>query len=312
MEKTTMRDAFFNTLYKMALEDKDIVVVTADMGAPALDQFAANMNGTQYINVGIAEQNAVLIAAGLAMSGKKVFVYAIMPFITLRCYEMIKVDLCLMDLPVTIVGVGAGFSYDESGPTHHCTEDITIMRVLPNMTVLSPSDSVMASMMAKDLCGISHPHYIRLDRQVLPILYKPDRPLSWGFTQLKDGWDILIIATGNMVHTALDVADKLSEYYSIKARVVDLYRIKPMYEGLFISEMDKPNRLATLEEHQLRGGMGSAVLELLADNDVTMPVKRFGINDKYSYVYGGRANIQKAYGLDADTITKKILEWCNE
>lgn len=130
IQNITMRDAFLNRLYDIAKENRDIILISADMGAPALDKFRSDLS-SQFINVGIAEANLVTIATGMALSGKKVFIYAIMPFVTSRCYEMIKVDLSLMNVPVTAIGVGAGFSYDDSGPTHHSTEDISIMRTLP-------------------------------------------------------------------------------------------------------------------------------------------------------------------------------------
>ena len=126
MKKITMRDTFWNRVYELAKEDKDVIVVAADMGAPALDKFRTDLTN-QFVNAGIAEQNAMLISTGLALAGKKVFVYAIAPFITMRCYEQIRNYPAGMDLPVTVVGVGAGFSYEDSGPTHHSIEDITIL-----------------------------------------------------------------------------------------------------------------------------------------------------------------------------------------
>ena len=129
-----MRDALFNRLYEIAKNDKDVVIVSADMGAPALDRFRRDLSN-QFINTGIAEQNTILVSAGLTLGNKKVFAYAIAPFITLRCYEQIKIELAAMNIPVTLIGVGAGFSYDDSGPTHHTLEDLSIMRVLPNIIV---------------------------------------------------------------------------------------------------------------------------------------------------------------------------------
>jgi len=146
-EKITMRDAFFNRVYELAKGDKNIMIVSADMGAPSIDKFRDNLK-EQYVDTGIAEQNAVLVASGLALSGKKPFVYAIMPFVTTRVHEFAKLELGLMKLPVTIVGVGTGYSYDDSGPTHHTIEDISIMRAIPNLEILSPSDSNMASFFA--------------------------------------------------------------------------------------------------------------------------------------------------------------------
>ena len=307
MENISQRDAFFNTLYEIAKKDRDVVLVSADMGAPSLDKFREDLS-EQYVNVGIAEQNMVTVATGLALGGKTVFMYAIMPFVTLRCYEMIKVELCMMNLPVTAVGVGSGVSYDDSGPTHHSTEDIAIMRALPNMTILNASDSIMSARFAETTCNISGPHYVRLDREKLPQIYKQGSDFSAGLTSLKTGKDICIVATGNMVHRASEVANKLAER-SVDAGIIDLYRLKPVNEDLLVKSVAKSQRIVTLEENLLNGGMGSAVAEVLADNDKLMPLKRFGLPDKYFFKYGGRANLQTLGGLDADSITQSILKW---
>jgi len=307
MENISMRDAFFNELYEIAKRDRDVVLISADLGAPSLDKFRRDL-GAQFINVGIAEQNMVTVATGLALNGKKVFIYAIMPFVTLRCYEMIKVNLSLMNMPVTIVGVGAGFSYDDSGPTHHSTEDIAIIRVLPNMAILSSSDAVMAAKFAEMSYKMSGPNYVRLDRQILPLIYNQDCSFSDGLTKLKTGEDICIISTGNMVHRALEVSKKLKEH-SIGAGVIDLYRIRPINEELLLDSIEQSKRIVTLEEHLLAGGIGSAVAEILIDNDKTICLKRIGIRDKYYYAYGGRNNIQSLCGLDTDSVSKTILEW---
>lgn len=310
MENISMRDAFFNELYEIARKDRNIIIVSADMGAPSLDKFRKDL-GNQFINVGIAEQNMVTVATGLALNGKRVFIYAIMPFATLRCYEMIKVNLSLMNIPVTIIGVGAGFSYDDSGPTHHSTEDIAVIRVLPNMTILSPSDSIMAAKFARMSCKMSGPNYVRLDREILPLIYKQDTSFSDGLTNLKAGKDVCIISTGNMVHRAIEVSNKLKEH-SINAGVIDLYRIRPINEELLLNSIGQSKRIVTLEEHLLTGGMGSAVAEILIDNGKTTPLKRIGIQDKYYYAYGGRNNIQSLCGLDTDSVTKTTLEWLSK
>lgn len=307
MNKISMRDAFFDALYTIAKKDRNVVVISADMGAPALDKFRKDL-ASQFINVGIAEANMVTVAAGLALCGKKVYIYAIMPFVTLRCYEMIKVDLSLMNIPVTAVGVGAGFSYDDSGPTHHSTEDIAIMRTLPNMTILNPSDSVMAGKFADLSYKIKGPSYVRLDREVLPVIYKKGSDFSKGLKVLKDGHDISIISTGNMVHRALEVSSRLAKHH-ISASVIDVYRLKPVNERLLFKSIGKTKKVLTIEEHMVSGGIGSFIAEIILDNEKQISLKRVGIEDKYYYAYGGRMNIQSICGLDADNIAKIALEW---
>lgn len=160
MEKVAMRDAFFDKLFELAQKDRDIIIVSADFGAKSLNKWREELP-CQFINVGIAEQNMIAIASGLALAGKKPYCYAIAPFATLRCYEFLKVDVCLMNLPVVVVGVGAGLSYSDSGPTHHATEDISIMRALPNMQIVSPFSNGSAALLAR---VYDKPTYIKLDR----------------------------------------------------------------------------------------------------------------------------------------------------
>jgi len=305
---TSMRNAFFNRIYEIAKNDKDIVVISADMGAPALDRFRRDLPG-QFINTGIAEQNTILIAAGLAIEGKKVFAFAIAPFITLRCYEQIKVDLAGMNLPVTIVGVGAGFSYEDSGPTHHTLEDVSIMRILPNMIVNTATDNVMTVGFVGLSLKMSGPNYVRLDRKILPNIYEQETDFSQGLAILKPVADINIVATGNMVHRALEVSEELKKQ-SLEIGVIDLYTL-PINEKLFLNTINNAKKIVTLEEHTLPGGLGGAVVEVLADNNKLIPVKRIGLNLRkgYCYKYGGRENIQSLCGLDVESIKKTISEF---
>jgi len=307
LKNISMRDAFWNRLYEIARNNSDIVIVSADMGAPALDKFRKDLSG-QFVSAGIAEQSAMLTASGLALGGKKAFAYAIAPFITLRCYEQIKMEWAAMNIPVTLVGVGAGFSYDDSGPTHHTIEDLSVMRILPNMTVNNITDSVMATAFADMSCKMTSPNYIRLDREVLPNIYKEGTDFSQGLTALKESNDIYIVATGNMVHRALEVANEL-EKQSINVGVIDLYTF-PINEKLFLEKISNAKRIVTLEEHTLPGGMGGAVAEVLADNNKLIPVKRIGLDCRkgYCYKYGGRGNIQSLYGLDKESLIKIVLD----
>jgi transketolase len=309
MDNIHQRDAFWNKIYDIAKDNKDVIVISADMGAPALDKFRRDLGG-QFVNVGIAEQQAIVLAAGMAMDGKKVFTYAIAPFITLRCYEQIRVNLAGMNLPVTVVGVGAGYSYDEAGPTHHSLEDISTLRILPNMKVHSITDSVMAAGIAEISCKLGHPNYVRLDRKILPTVYSEDADFSSGISVLKEGKKLYIVATGNMVHQALKVSDELKKKHKVDAGVLDVYSI-PINEKLFLKTIAGADRIVTMEEQTLPAGLGSAVCEVLADNNKLLPVKRIGLDlsTGYCYKYGGRSNIQTVMGLDKATVIKNILKF---
>lgn len=301
-----MRDAFFDELYNIARMDKQVVFLTADMSAYSLGRFKNDLKG-QYINVGIAEQNMVSIAAGLALGGKTVFVYGIVPFVTLRCYEQIKVDLCCMNLPVTIIGVGAGYTYGSDGPTHHATQDIAVMRALPEMTILNPSDSVATAAFARMSYKSPGPTYIRIERGKLPLIYE-DRgdDFSDGLSQIRTGSDLTIIATGVMVHNALMAADKLKQH-SVSAGVVDLYRLKPLNCEMLLKIIDKTRRIVTLEENTIIGGIGSAVSEILADNSRSVPLKRIAIPDQHCFESAERESLHAIFNLDRDGIVKTIL-----
>lgn len=301
-----IRDAFFDEVYKIASKDSNVIFLTADMGAFSLSRFKQDLS-SQYINVGVAEQNLVSIAAGLALGGKKVFIYTIASFITQRCYEQIKIDLCCMRLPVTIIGSGPGITYSSDGPTHHAIQDVAIMRALPEMTILNPSDPVSATAAARISYKNDGPVYVRIDKGKLPLLYDNKKDFSDGLALLKTGRDLMIIATGIMVHQAFKVADELAKH-SIDAGIIDLYRIKPINEELLLSVIEKSNRIVTLEEHSIIGGIGSAVSEVLIDNGKAIPMKRIAIADKNCVGYGDRDWMHSLYGIDVQTVCRLILD----
>lgn len=311
MKDVSLRDAFWNRIYELAKVNKDIVVVTADMGAPALDKFRTDL-ASQYIDVGIAEQQAVALSTGMALCGKKPFAYAIAPFISLRCYEHIRVNLASMNLPVTLVGVGAGVSYDDSGPTHHAVDDISALRIFPNLKIHNISDSVMARTFADISCKTDYPNYVRLDRKILPIIYDNDTDFSQGLTVLSRSTDFYIVTTGNMVHRAIEVSNELKTK-GIEIGVIDLYTF-PVNEKVFVETVKDVKKLVTIEEHTLPGGLGSAVCEVLADHQLLKPVCRIGMDFSkgYCYKYGGRENIQSLYGLDKENIIKTILSFLRD
>lgn len=308
MNNISQRDAFWNKVYELAKDNRDIVIVTADMGAPALDKIRRDL-GAQFVNVGIAEQNAITLAAGLSLTGKHVFTYAIAPFITLRCLEQIRVENAIMKIPITIVGVGAGFSYEDSGPTHHLTEDIAVMRSMPAITIHSVTDSVMASAFAEMSCKMQTTNYVRLDRQVFPNIYSEDTDFSKGISVLKDSKDYYLVSTGSMTHTAMEIADRLKEK-KINVGVIDIYSL-PINDGFFLEIVKGIKKIISLEEHFLPGGFGSAVCEVLNDNNLLIPVKRIGlpVDKGYCYKYGGREVIRGYYGVDKQSIERKVMEF---
>ena len=302
-QKYSQRDAFFSRVYEMMKEDQDIVIIVADMSTPVFDKVRKEFPD-RFINVGIAEQNAILIASGLAQQGKKVFVYAIASFMILRCFEQIRVENSIMGIPITIVGVGAGFSYDDSGPTHHLFEDIAMMRLLPNMTIHSITDNYMARKVAEESIEMETPNYVRLERHVEPDIYSDNLDLSQGINELIKGKDAYLISTGIMSRQSLQLS-KAFEKKKISLGVIDIHRI-PCDEQTLIGLVKNVPSLVTLEENFLPGSLGSYVLEILSDNGLNNDVKRFGVSNGWVYRYGGREDNRKYHGIDEKTLINEI------
>lgn len=303
-----MRDAFFDALYPFFKKDRNAVLVTADNGAPSLDKFSENLPG-QFLNVGIAEQQMVGLAAGLALEGKKVYTYAIAPFVTLRCIEQNKLDMCAMNLPIVNLGVGAGYAYDIMGPSHHTVEDISVMRVFPNLEIYSPSDSITAAALAELSFKNPSPQYIRFDRSGLKEIHKNTSPdFLKGMLSVQTGGDVCLLATGIMVHQALETAKQLKSK-NISAGVVDIFQLKPLNIKNLLELIRPYKKIVTLEEHFLTGGLGSLIAETFADHSISAPLLRLGQGDHFVFTYGGREAIWEKYGLDAASITAKIAVW---
>jgi transketolase len=206
--------------------------------------------------------------------------------------------------------VGAGFSYDDSGPTHHLFEDIAVMRALPNITIYSITDNIMARKVAEISLNIKKPIYVRLERHVEPDIYNRATDFSTGYSILREGSDGYIISTGIMVRQSLKLVDMLKRK-GISLGVIDIYTI-PCNEKLFINDIKKTPRLITIEESFLPGGMGSYVLEILSDNNTHINVKRFGLKPSWCYRYGGREDNRAYHGLDEKTLVEKINKWIHK
>jgi len=306
-----IRDAFFDALYEIAKRDRDVVFLTADTGAWSLNRFRSDFPD-QFINMGIAEQNMVSVAAGLTLSGKKVFIYAIIPFVTQRCFEQIKIDLCAMGLPVTIVGSGPGLAYASDGPTHHAVEDVSVMRALPGVTIFSPCDQYSAAASAMLSYESDGPVYVRIDKGKFPKKYNNTTRFNQGAISLLEGTDVLIISTGIMIQRALELADK-AKAHGIQMGIIDLFRIKPLNEKFLEAQINKYKSIITLEEHTLIGGIGSAISEFMHDKGIILPLKRVGLPDQYCNKYGSREWMQQYLGLDSlDEIEKGFIATIND
>ena len=302
---TLQRDAFIEVIHLAARKDRDIFFLSADFGAEALDAFR-NELPNQFIHCGISEQHMIDMAAGLALAGKKVYVYAMGPFLSLRCYEQTKC-LAMMSLPVTMISVGVGLGYADSGPTHYLTEDIACMRALNGIEILTPADAVAATEAARLSLNHQKFRYIRLDREPLPSIYSFEvfeDVLQDGFHQLEIGSEICILSSGYMLHRVIAARDKLLQD-GINIGVIDLFRIKPINSN-FLSVLDQYKAIVTVEEQCLSGGFGSAILEEMADNDMSKSVHRMGLPDRYFFENGGRSRLLDVFGLSVENICEVV------
>ncbi|MAF47816.1 MAG: transketolase C-terminal domain-containing protein [Rhodospirillales bacterium] len=301
-----MRDAVIETIIEAAAKDRDILFISADLGAAALDGFRRDFPD-QFIHAGIAEQNMVDLASGLALSGKKVFLYAMAPFITARCYEQVKCVIASMNLPVTLIAVGVGLGYDHATLTHFTPEDIACMRALNGIEVLTPSDAPSAAAIARACIDDPKFRYIRLERQPLASLYHGgfDTALEDGFGHLTAGSRVAIVACGYLTHKALAAADELRDA-GIEAGVVDLVRAKPLDGNKLTDLFAGYDAVLTVEEQLLEGGMGSAVAEALIDaadgRGGLPPIKRLGLRDGFEVVNGSRDELHRLYGIGTPDI----------
>lgn len=299
-----MRDVVIETICAAARKDKDILFISADLGAVALDDLRRDLPN-QFIHAGIAEQHMVDLASGLALSGKKVFCYAMAPFITARCYEQIKCVISSMNLPVTFIAVGVGLGYDHATLTHFTPEDIACMRALNGIEVLTPADELIAAEMAQRCITQPAFRYLRLDRQVFPFLYRDNaaQVLDAGFGELRKGKDVAIVACGVHVHKALIAADELKKD-GISAGVIDLVRVKPLDGAALAKVLKGYKTILTVEEQLLEGAMGSAMMEAIVDatGSFSWPTKRLGMRDGFSVVNGDREYLHHLYNIDTRDI----------
>lgn len=308
-----MRDAFLDKLCQAMAFDDRIFLVSADFGSPVLDKIRAQYP-QRFINVGIAEQNLINVSAGLAAEGFRVFAYAIAPFITMRCYEQIRVNLVLLSavrpLNVTLIGVGAGYSYVVSGPTHQCYEDLSIMRALPTMSVYSPADHVATAGLLETCLENEGPKYLRLDAQVLPIIYAQQPPdLLRGFTCLREGNHVCLIATGYMVHTALEIANQLS-LFGIEAAVIDLFDFSHFDSAALKAILKSYDHLVSMEEgFRGRGGLDAMLFDWLANQRLSARLLNIGVEGSYRFELGTRKELHEQVGIGTDAAMQKIINW---
>jgi len=309
--RKAMRDQLLEAVFESMGEDKDIFFISADFGSPVLDKIRADYPD-RFVNVGIAEQNLINVSTGFALEGCKVFAYAIAPFITMRCYEQIRVNLAILseirDLNINLVGVGAGFSYVVSGPTHQCFEDISIMRTLPNIQVLSPSDWRLAREMVSHCMRFAHPKYLRLDAQPLPCIYDSaeEIDIERGFSVLKEGEQVCLMTTGYMTQVAMQAQRQL-EQEGHKISLVDMYNLTDFDADALAGVVRGHAVLMTVEEgFDGKGGLDALAYRLVSEKDLPVQVKANGLSSSYRFELLDRASLHEAAGIGENALAEKI------
>jgi transketolase len=305
--KIPCRRMFTDTLLEMAKKDKDIVVVTTDArGSVTLTSFAEQLP-EQFVEVGIAEQNATGVGAGLASAGKKPFVCGPACFYVARSLEQVKVDLAYSNNPVKILGVSGGVSYGALGATHHSLHDIAVLRTFPGMQVVLPADIHETRELVKALIDYPHPVYVRVGRGAVPNVYEEGKcPFTIGKANLlRDGRDLTLIGTGETVYHCCEAARRLSEE-GINARVIDMHTLKPLDVDVIKAAADETPLIVTVEEHSIFGGLGAAVAEVTCQYH-PVRMKILGVPDENA-VHGNSKEIFHYYGFDADGIFSTVKE----
>lgn len=299
-----MRDTFMQTLLLNAKANPEIIFVTGDLGFGVIEDFQKTLPD-QFINAGVSEQAMLGMAAGIASTGKRVFVYSIGNFPTMRCLEQIRNDVCLMNNPVVIVSVGAGYSYGSQGYTHHALEDIAVMRALPNMNVYVPSDSIEARNITEHLCKGKSPGYLRLGRSGEPDITV--NSINSHFNQIidiKKGKDGTILFVGPIGVRVL-AAEKMLRNYGISVSVASV----PFITSLdldYLRDAAKKGPIITVEEHSFRGGFGSIILETLNSLDIYCKVKIVAAKQTNLSEIGSQTYLQNQNGLDENTIFNAV------
>ena len=304
-----MRDTFVKTLLEIAKKDKNVYIVTGDLGFGVLKPFWTELP-EQIINAGIAEQNMTSVAAGLALEGKTVFTYSIGNFPTFRCIEQIRNDCAYHDANVKVVCVGGGFVYGSLGMSHHATEDLAVMRALPNVTVVAPGDKVEAVEATKAVYEKQGTCYLRLGRGGEKVIHEDgiDNFEIGKAIKVKDGKKVAIFSTGGILDE-VDEAVKSLESEGINPSVYSFHTVKPIDKETILSVSENFDTIVTIEEHNLSGGFGSAVAEVLAEKDgKKAKLTRIALDDKYSCIVGSQKYLRNAYSINAQEIVKRVKE----
>ena len=299
-----MRDSFISSLLEQAKKDPNIFLITGDLGFGVLEKFQETLPN-QFINSGVNEQSMMGLAAGLASTGKKVFVYSIGNFPTLRCLEQIRNDICYMNNPVAIVAVGGGYSYGNQGYTHHALEDVAVMRAMPNMEVIIPSDETETYAITKLIVDLNRPSYLRLSKKVNNDFSENKIEIDFGkIREIKHGQDGTILFTGSLADLCLGAAIEL-ETDGLKVSVASMPFVSSI-DLHYLKNAGNKGPLIHVEEHSYRGGSGSALLEKINENNININVKLIAANQENLSNIGTQDYLRKLNGISESEIISKF------
>lgn len=303
-----MRNAFAKAVTELGDQYPELVMMAGDIGNRLFDRFKEK-HPTRFYNCGVAEANMTGVASGLAASGLRPITYTITPFNTVRCLEQIRLDVCYPNLPVIVVGTGAGLSYAGLGATHHSMEDIAILRTLPNMHVVCPADSVEVRLAVKDALRLGRPTYIRLGKKGEPLVHQADPVFEIGRgIVMREGSDVAILSVGTMLDAALKSADQLQQA-GVSTKVISLHTVKPLDDQLLGTLFAEQKLVVVVEEHGLTGGAGSAVLEWGNARRVALDkLICIGAPDRFLSACGDQDQARAMYGLVPEQIARRILD----
>lgn len=301
-----MRTAYLDTLYELAKEDKRVYALISDNGAIVYDKYRADLVD-QYLNLGISEANMLGVAAGMASCGKIPFAYTIGAFLAYRALEFIRNDICLQKQNVKVVGIGAGEVYSALGPTHHTTEDLGALRSMPGLTILCPASPLEARKATRAAYELEGPVYLRLGTNREPEIYESDYHFEIGKgIELRTGKDITLIGTGSVLNDVLQITDLLKAD-GVNARAINIHTIKPLDEEIIRKAIDETGKIVTIEDHNVIGGLGSAVSEVIAEYGKAVRFKRIGLHD-FSKGYGSYTEVKNANGIGREDIISMVKE----
>jgi len=296
-----MRKAVIGHLTACAAKDKTVFLITGDAGFGVLDDYKIKFPD-RFLNLGVAEQNMISFASGMALSGYRVFLYNIIPFLLYRCYEQVRNDICYQELPVTLIGIGSGVTYSPQGVTHYSIEDIAIARTLPNLTIFSPSDPIEAGLCVEYAMKSKNPVYIRIAKSGEPVIHKNalksiEKPIV-----IKEGKGLAVLFHGSISNEVIKAIDRIEKNIAI----ISVPMIQPLDFKALKDKIKNIHTIMTVEEHFAEGGLGSIISEWIAKDRLPFKLIKLGIKNEFIHAIKDTAGMRNKYGIDSIGIGKAI------